>query len=328
MNLSGRKILLIGIGFYDYEYSIKQLLEENGAKVDYFISNYISLWIKLLLTFRFNKLIARLRARRIHSFLKSVNDNYDIILIIKGECFDEDNFILLKRKFYHSKFIFYLWDSLNRLENRDFILKHFTDDIYTFDRLDALAYNLKFRPLFYRRGLSKTSFTSCLYDISFVGTNHSDRYRLLSVLKDYCEDKQISYKFVLTITWREFLIDYYILRRIKKQDKSFFLVGKISYDEYLNISLSSNVIFDISHPMQSGLTMRTIESIGLCRKVLTTNCDIVNYNQIPSSNYCVFDRNNIKIPNSFLSEKVMYLHPIEYFSLDFFLKELFEETVN
>lgn len=42
--------------------------------------------------------------------------------------------------------------------------------------------------------------------------------------------------------------------------------------------LSSAVVIDIHHPSQHGLTMRTIEAVGLNKKIITTNADIKKYN--------------------------------------------------
>ena len=51
----------------------------------------------------------------------------------------------------------------------------------------------------------------------------------------------------------------------------------------------SKIIIDIQHPKQTGLTMRTIEMLGMNKKIITTNEDIKNYD--------FFDENNIKIIN-------------------------------
>ena len=51
----------------------------------------------------------------------------------------------------------------------------------------------------------------------------------------------------------------------------------LSSNEIVSYYDRSNIVLDISHPGQSGLTMRTFETIGAGKKLITTNADIKNY---------------------------------------------------
>ena len=64
----------------------------------------------------------------------------------------------------------------------------------------------------------------------------------------------------------------------------------------------SNTILDIHHPKQTGLTMRTIEMIGMNKKIITTNKDIINYDFYNPNNILVIDRKKIKINLDFFQE--------------------------
>ena len=46
--------------------------------------------------------------------------------------------------------------------------------------------------------------------------------------------------------------------------------------------------------------MRTIEMIGMKKKLITTNKDIVNYDFYRPSNICIIDKNEIRIDQDFL----------------------------
>ena len=64
--------------------------------------------------------------------------------------------------------------------------------------------------------------------------------------------------------------------------------------------INEKCVIDIESPTQNGLTMRTIEMIGLKKKLITTNKDIVNYDFYNPNNILVCDRDNFKIDKSFI----------------------------
>ena len=188
-----------------------------------------------------------------------------------------------------------------------------------YDRLDAIKYGLKFRPLFYRKSYPHNE--KCLYDISFIGWMHSERYQLLHLLKKQFQRHGISYKFVLYTSRYSYFINRYVKGAIKKEDSDFFVFKPISYEDYIKISYASKVILDLAHPLQSGLTMRTIEAIGMKKKILTNNTDILNYSSLNSNNYFVFEKPNLFIDYSLFSNKYVETNN-SYFSLESFVNEL------
>ena len=109
---------------------------------------------------------------------------------------------------------------------------------------------------------------------------------------------------------------------------------KICINDFKFVSLNSSevlaylnkckTVIDIQHPKQIGLTMRTIEMLGLKKKLITTNTDIVNYDFYNKNNICVIDRENIEIDKSFFLSDYDYDtdNCREKYSLDFFINEL------
>ena len=61
----------------------------------------------------------------------------------------------------------------------------------------------------------------------------------------------------------------------------------------------TKVIVDIQSPLQTGLTMRTLEMVGLKKKLITTNIDIVNYDFYNPNNIMVISRDNPKLDKRF-----------------------------
>jgi hypothetical protein len=65
---------------------------------------------------------------------------------------------------------------------------------------------------------------------------------------------------------------------------------------------SAKAVVDIEHPKQRGLTMRTIETLLLGRKLVTTNAEIRNSDLFHESRVCIIDRANPSIPQAFLEK--------------------------
>ena len=160
------------------------------------------------------------------------------------------------------------------------------------------------------------------YNISFIGWMHSNRYEILHKLKLEFEAHGIRYKFVLYTSRLSYYINRYIKRVISQDDSDFFVFKPISYDRYIQISQDSDVILDLSHPLQNGLTMRTIEAIGLRKKILTTNADIKQYPMIDRTNYEIIDPMNMDVNYHIFRREYVKSENDFYFSLSNFIDDI------
>lgn len=236
---------------------------------------------------------------------------YQYVIVIRGEFFYEECLAEYRRAFPHAEFVLYLWDSIANypaIENR---LKCF-DRVLTFDRDDALRHSeLQFRPLFFsqafearRAGRSTTKD----YTLSFFGTAHSDRPTIVEKVADQCAaNGETFYAYWFT----PFAAIYYYNRltnaSFKGIERKSVHTSLQPKENVADVLLHSFGTIDIEHPKQTGLTMRTIESIGLGIKLLTTNKDIVHYDFFDSENVMVVDRDNPIVDFDFL--KSPYFEP-------------------
>ena len=83
-------------------------------------------------------------------------------------------------------------------------------------------------------------------------------------------------------------------------EESTFSFDKMSAAEIAKVVDESRIILDVQHPKQTGLTMRTIEMIGMNKKLITTNESIRRYDFFYADNVAVVDRNDVKIPEGFI----------------------------
>ena len=98
----------------------------------------------------------------------------------------------------------------------------------------------------------------------------------------------------------------------------------MSSNEIADVVEQSKIILDIQHPKQTGLTMRTIEMIGMNKKIMTTNETIKEYDFYNPNNIFVIDRNNIKLDTDFFDKQYVPIQKETYekYSLEQWIKDV------
>lgn len=318
MKLVDKSILFISVKFFNYETLIKKKLESLGAKVDYFDerpSN--SFWSKAIIRLKKDFYSYRIN-KYFHQIIEKIKDNeYDYFFLIKGEATPKFFIDYLRNKNPNIKLIYYTFDSFVNNSNGLELIKYF-DDVFTFDNIDAAKYQLKFRPLFFADDYSElySQTSSCSYDLTFIGTAHSDRYLISENAKEWCIKNSLN-PFSFYFSPSKFLFHF------KKQtDKNFhkFDFDKISFNslthsEIIEIYKKSKVILDINHPGQVGLTMRTFETLGAGRKLITTNAEVKSYPFYNENNIWILDRNNLIFDVAFFKSPFIKLDQNLYNSM-------------
>jgi hypothetical protein len=332
--LEDKRVLMLSVSFFNYENLIKNELISMGAKVDLFDERPSNSF--------FSKAIIRLKRslykinidRHYHNILKKLkNKRYDYFLLIKGEVVPVFFLDFMRAHNPSIVFIYYTYDSFKNNPNGLNVLSYF-DRKFTFDRMDALKYKLSFRPLFYvsaYSNISQLKNNNYKYDLSFIGTAHSDRYSISQKINDWCKKTNL-------IMFNFYYSPSQTLFKFKKlTNKNFknFSIKKISFkslthSEIVGIYKNSKAILDINHPDQNGLTMRTFETLGAGRKLITTNYDIKYYPFYNENNILVIDRQNPKIEEGFFKKEFIEIESsmLFYMSLKGWIKELFENESN
>ena len=73
--------------------------------------------------------------------------------------------------------------------------------------------------------------------------------------------------------------------------------------------------------------MRTFETLGAGKKLVTTNADVQNYAFFDAANICVIDRNNPSVPAAFLEKSATSVSEAtrKRYSLAGWVDEIFSE---
>lgn len=314
--MNGKKILFFSVQTFNLEKEIIKKLQQSGAEVDYYDERPSNS--------NFTKGIIRIKrslyAHKITEYYENIltaikNKKYDFLLVNRGEVIPA--FFLERFKVEHPECfrIFYTWDSFSNHAHPTTILKYF-DKKMTFDSEDAVKFGIEFRPLFYLdsyKEIKKYADEDKEYDLLFLGTAHSDRYIISTLVANWCKSQGL-------ISFCYYFIHGRLVFLYKKLlDKSFKHIqyNKLSFkslttSEILELYKKSDVILDINHPGQKGLTMRTFESLGAGKKMITTNAEIKKYSFYNPENFYIIDRNNIRLDKSFFEKKYSDVSPDLY----------------
>ena len=306
-SINSKRILLLAPAFFGYEKRIQKKMEEMGAIVDLYDERSVTSELDKA----FLKVNPNFFAGKTEAYYNSIIDKhrdvqYDFIFIVKCEMITEPILKKLRTTYPNAVFCLYLWDSVKNIKGITAKFKYF-DRILSFDSCDVKEYPImKFRPLYYadefKKELKKADIYK--YDISFCGTIHSDRYSIIKEVLKYCNKYKLTYK---TFCYLQSNFIYYFHRITKPEfcstSISDFSFEKKSGSDIATIVDESKVILDIQHPNQTGLTQRTIEMIGMNKKLITTNVDIMNYDFYNPNNILVIPRKGFIIPIEFFKSK-------------------------
>jgi hypothetical protein len=297
---AGRRILFIGIGFYDYEQSIVERLRACGAIVQACFDRPASLRQGLSASlFRRSGLnptgLIERHERRILAGIRGIA--FDHVLVIKGIDLRMSFLAELRRQQSAAQFILYEWDALARMPGIEQRLPLF-DRVLTFDRRDALERpGLEFRPLFFREQGADDAPDPTVeppVDLCFIGWLHSDRLAMIRRLQLLARDAGLSflvYLYTGLFTWLR-------LHAAGNGRDTYF--RSLPYAQLMQLNRRARVIVDLPHGAQSGMTMRAIESVGLGRKLLTTATDVQHYDFYAAERVRVLHAGSVQLDPSFV----------------------------
>jgi len=327
-SLAGKQVLLVAPQFFGYEKEIHAELERRGAQVDFIMDRpFQSAFLKAVTKVRPELVIQIADRFYVQELSRLGNKAYDLVFVISGQTLSTKTLQTWRRKLPCACFILYMWDSFaNRPRARDNLI-HF-DHAYTFDRQDAVQYGIGFRPLFFSPGFEVPSSTDSRYDISFVGTAHTDRYAVASGVRQALPaNARVFFYLYLQAKWVYWV--YKLINRAFASAKfSDFRFDPLSKAQVQEIFRDSRIILDIEHPEQTGLTMRTLETLGAQKKLITTNSSIRDYDFYNTDNICIIDRKRPVIPESFLARDYQPISAVTYqtYRLAGWLDELLSRT--
>ncbi len=324
MDLKGKKILLLYAKFFNYDRIVKNKLEELGAEVDLFDARAeLNVYEKALIKVYKGEFWHKLR--RYHKSLQErlKDKSYDIVF--SNSYLPADTVDGYRTTFPGAKLVLYLDDSVANTKDVENTFSHY-DKVMTFDKEDSKKYGIGFLPLFFEDSYAKAQDSEMVFDLCFIGTIHSDRLKVIEAMEDYCGREGLKfYRFCFLQS--RFMYYYYWLtqKEFRRKRPSYFSYEPLPSSRVAEIILKSRAILDIQHPKQTGLTMRTIETLGARKKLITTNTDIVNYDFYTPNNIALIERKNPQIEREFWESYYQDVcqEQFSHYSLSSWIRSLF-----
>lgn len=303
MDIAGKSVLFMAPKFFGYERDIYDELVRRGAKVDMLLDRPFSTPLMTALTRFVPGLIIPAADRLYFQQLAGFGtEDYDLIFVVNGQTLSSKVLAHLKARHPKAQYVLYMWDSVR---NRRAALDHLPwfDRAFTFDRKDALEHPMQLRPLFYSKGFEAPSSGEAFYDVSFIGTAHSDRAKIVTDVEASLPASAKRYWYLyLQAPW-VFTVRKLFSRSFRSIRREQFRFVPLAKTDVKRVLAGSNVILDIEHPKQVGLTIRTLETFGANKKLATTNAEITLYDFYNPANVCVLDRSDARIPAEFLATR-------------------------
>jgi len=306
--LSGKKVLLIAPDYHSYNSKIAAAYENLGAEVTSFSHDpdsviFNNFYLSRLDKFSpFKKLYLYEVNKKNKKILFSIKGKkFDHVVIIKGDLLSDDTLIQLKSSLPNANFVLFQWDSIKYYNYLHRI--HYFNNVFSFDYADCTEYKqIKYLPLFYSEEYEKIALVKNIkyeYDLFFLGFNHTVRVKIIHEMIRFFEEKELLYSINLMTTISE------KIQLMKKNSKINCFFNSLSFSQFSDKYTKSKAIIDISPPHQTGLPMRIIEAIGANKKIVTTNCNIINESFYDPNKIFIWGKDNHADLVNFLKQEHM-----------------------
>lgn len=255
----------------------------------------------------FAKILIRLLKKKVpqlfNSYIKRIvlennGENFDYILICRGEAFNPQTIALLRKSYPKAKIILYLWDILRCADIRNIIT--LCDKAMSFDPQDVAENNgLEFRPTFYVKEYSELGIlTTKKNDCVFIGTLHSNRHKIIQNLEKGLNEQGFEmYSYLYVPSFIVYLKDLFFKFPYVSINKVHF--SPISLEDTILLLENSFAILDINYTGQKSLSYRAFEAMAAKRKYITTNPEVVNYDFYNPRNIAVININKPILSDDF-----------------------------
>lgn len=308
-----KKVLYIGTPFFDYYKKIIDEFENQGYMVDFYNDRPSeNSFLKGIIRLRKSLMTSLIQKYFDRIINETRNEQYDLVFIVNCKVFTPSMVQELRVIQKKAKFVLYMWDSLKLYPNSKELI-HIFDVAYSFDSKDCEENEkLSFLPLFYSKAFEnlgeECNYENRKYDIVSICTAHPNRYLILKSLIPALEASNIRIYSFMYLNKFQYYYNKFFLSEFKGAHRKEFSFEPLSEQGNLNYLNDSIAVLDMQHSDQSGLTMRSIETLGAKRKFITTNDNIKFYDFYDESNIFILnDESNISDLKEFLMKEITHI---------------------
>lgn len=314
----GRRVLFLGSPFFGYYRHIVEAFRNHGFEVDHFNDRPSeNPFLKGAIRVRPGLVNGVVERYLVQILDETRSRDYDLIFVVNGKVFTPEFIERLKSDHPDARTVLYLWDAI-KLYPHVLDIADLFDRRYTFDAADAAAHpSFTLWPLFYTddyRAVGDAEQDGFDHDIINVCSAHANRYQLMKQLVPELREvgvRVFSYLYLNPVQFAYNKVRVQAFRRARPGEFNFRI---LAVGDYLRLLTRSRAVLDVNHADQSGLTIRTIETLGARRKLITTNTDVENYDFYHPSRVLVIDakRPDVAAIKTFLDVPQEALDPDTY----------------
>ncbi|NEG55138.1 CgeB family protein [Bifidobacterium platyrrhinorum] len=286
------RILLISPSFFGYRQRVSEELIRQGHAVECMDDRpREDVTFKSLAKISY-KLVEGSIDRYATSLARYVADKrFDQVIYMGGMsfCWTRSQFERIRHA-SDATFTAYLWDSIANCQRFKDSMDLF-DRVLSFEPEDCEQYGMELRPLFYSdayRGLPLTPDDGFQWDACFIGSVHqpSKFHTVLEIAR------ALERHGLRVFTW--FYMPSRSVEKLRKlTDATYrgveFKFEGLPADKVAGVYAHSRCIIDSPQQGQLGLTMRTLETVGARRKLITANHDVAHYDFHANGDVLVWD---------------------------------------
>lgn len=344
--MSRKPIILLGMYQVNDIYKLLiQNLEKQGFQVVDISYNHIAppfkysslkmrlgaFWCKKVLKQKKKKEILRKKAQLRHftkiyqEMMEKIKtyEYFDYALFLNGQIYPKYLLEQVKRK-TEKLMVAYQWDGLDRFPKIWESIDIF-DKVYAFDPEDNRKYRDKVIPAanFYFE-VDQPTDTGNRYDFYFLGSHVPDlgRDKAISTFSKYAEKK--GWKIDFTI----FHVNDGSLNEHSDvyPDSIKATAEPLTFEDNIKREMQSRVLLDFKAAVHTGLSFRTIESVGYRKKLITTNAEVAKYDFYHPDNIYIWDGKTFDGMEAFLDKPYCELPPEIYqkYSFDNWLRYILD----
>lgn len=284
-------ILLITYDNWGFNQYIGDALEKKNYTVKHidfhsFRYKYPSFFHKAFNFFTKNLGITNLKKNHYNQTILNEIQNINSIdtsIYIKADFLSEKTIRAVNKK--SQKSVLIISDSINRYPQTKNIISLF-DKVFSFEKRDCKKYDLRFKTNFIYKTSNNTT-SKYQYKV-FNISSFDKRFPVIKKIAEALYKMKIKSKIIIFTS--------------KENSEPYWEFSKkpLTIEENNQLLQESEIMLDVSRDGQDGLSFRVFESLGLKKKLITTNKDIVNYDFYNPENIFVIDNiNDIRIPTSF-----------------------------
>jgi len=316
-----KKILIVAPEYMGYMVKVaEELRKHQNIEV---IDIHIPIYKYTTLTTKFKNFFLKKISRDIkfkyrENYIKKIigDQSFDSILIIRPDLL---SIIFLKELKNKSKiFKTYFFDGIGRFPKKKKTITLF-DEVFSFEPNDCKKYNFTFITNFIYEENSKSIKVNTEYNIFNITSYDKKRFSLLLKIASVLRQEQQPFKIIVKTH-----------KKLNSQGLIEIITKPMPLHMVQNFIQKSICMLDLGViSKHKGLTFRIFEAIGLDKKVITNNTDIINYDFYNPQNILVITDGNPNIPITFLETAYVPIPKSIYqrYTLKSWVKTVFRELI-